>query len=162
VLQNLLSPRGSVFFALACCGAGGSIWRFGPAQSFFSFTCLLATAFRGGVDCSKSGLGFQVWCTVFRRDGDSCWCRSTALFCAQAGARPLSMPRRSPATYGSIIAVTSSRRRAFFRCPGTPAAHGGALRPDGIRRRSSLPAAVKISGGRPRSDPGRGLGGKRA
>jgi len=121
VRRNLLSPRRYLFLpsAVVAVLVGSDLEIPAPAcPSSFPLPAVLASL-RVGVELQQSGLGLPgLVVTVLGGDGECrCWCRSTCLFCAQAGARTASNAagdRRQPITDRWQCRHLNQRRRAFL------------------------------------------------
>jgi len=99
----------------------------GPAaQALFPFTCLLAIGLqRVAWSCQQSGLASRWWWTGFLAAmvDVGAGCRSHCVFVLRAGARPLSIARRSPPPTESIQCRSpfqSTGGELFSIVTGTP------------------------------------------
>jgi len=168
VVWNKPGTWGFLQWALAALGVvavlvGSDLEIPAPLPKLFPYL-LLAIGFRGGVELQQSGLGFQVVVTVLAAMVMSVLVPIYCFFVLRQGLDRFNAAAIA-ATYGSISAVTFITAESFLDVTGTP--HDGFM--VAALALMESPAIivglllVKLSGGRPRSDPGRGgWGGKRA
>ncbi|NQV11196.1 MAG: sodium-dependent bicarbonate transport family permease [Cyanobacteria bacterium] len=160
VLQNLLSPP-VLFFALGVIAVlvRSDLEIPAPIPKLFSLYLLLAIGFRGGVELHRSGLGSQVVVTVLAAMLMSVLVPIYCFFVLRQRLDRFNAAAIA-ATYGSISAVTFITAESFLDVTGTP--HDGFM--VAALALMESPAIivglllVKLSGDRPRSDPGGGAG----